>query len=60
MSHRPYSTSAYREAARALAATGRRIHGQGWSPATSSNHSLRLNEDHAADPRSGRHKGPGP
>ncbi len=57
MSHRPYSTSAYREAARALAATGRRIYGQGWSPATSSNYSLRLNEDHAAITRSGRDKG---
>ncbi|HAB09933.1 MAG TPA: methylthioribulose 1-phosphate dehydratase [Alcanivorax sp.] len=57
MSHRPYSTSAYREAARALAAIGRRIYGQGWSPATSSNYSLRLNEDHAAITRSGRDKG---
>ena len=57
MSHRPYSTSAYREAARALAATGRRIYGQGWSPATSSNYSLRLNEDHAAITRSCRDKG---
>ena len=57
MSHRPYSTSAYREGARALAAIGRRIYGQGWSPATSSNYSLRLNEDHAAITRSGRDKG---
>jgi len=57
MSHRPYSTGAYREAARALAATGRRIYGHGWSPATSSNYSLRLNKDHAAITRSGRDKG---
>jgi methylthioribulose-1-phosphate dehydratase len=57
MSHRPYSTAGYREAARALAATGRRIHGNGWSPATSSNYSLRLNDDHAAITRSGRDKG---
>ena len=57
MTERPYSTSAYREAARALAATGRRLYQHGWSPATSSNYSQRLNAGHAAITRSGRDKG---
>jgi len=57
MSHRPYSAAGYREAARVLAATGRRLYANGWSPATSSNYSLRLNADHAAITRSGRDKG---
>lgn len=57
MTERPYSTSAYRAAARVLAATGRRLYQHGWSPATSSNYSLRLNADHAAITRSGRDKG---
>ena len=57
MTDRPYSVSAYRDAARTLAALGRRIYGHGWSPATSSNYSLRLNQGHAAITRSGRDKG---
>ncbi|MBF5057563.1 sugar aldolase [Alcanivorax sp. 521-1] len=57
MTERPYSTSAYREAARTLAATGRRLYRHGWSPATSSNYSQRLNAGHAAITRSGRDKG---
>ncbi|EKF73049.1 sugar aldolase [Alcanivorax hongdengensis A-11-3] len=57
MSQRPFSTSAFREAARGLAATGRRIYANGWSPATSSNYSQRLNEDYAAVTCSGKDKG---
>lgn len=49
-------TEAFREAARALAATGRRIHAQGWAPATSGNYSLRLDADHCAITVSGRDK----
>jgi methylthioribulose-1-phosphate dehydratase len=57
MSTRPYSTRLFRDAARTLAAIGRRLYGHGWSPATSSNYSQRLNASHAAITRSGRDKG---
>lgn len=57
MSNRPFSTSAFREAARILAATSRRLYQQGWSPATSSNYSMRLNEYHCAITVSGKDKG---
>ena len=57
MTDRPYSTSAFRDAARALAATGQRIYANGWSPATSSNYSQRLNADFAAVTQSGKDKG---
>lgn len=57
MTVRPYSTAAYREAAGILAATGQRLYQRGWSPATSSNYSLRLNASHVAITRSGRDKG---
>ena len=57
MTDRPYSTADYREAARALAAVGQRIYHHGWSPATSSNYSVRLNATHAAITRSGKDKG---
>ncbi|MCG8393246.1 MAG: methylthioribulose 1-phosphate dehydratase [Pseudomonadales bacterium] len=57
MTERPFSTAAYREASRALAATGQRIYQHGWSPATSSNYSVRLNATHAAITRSGKDKG---
>lgn len=46
-----------RQTARELAATGRRIHQQGWSPATSSNYSRRLDRHHCAITVSGRDKG---
>ena len=46
-----------RQAARELAATGRRIYQQGWSPATSSNFSRRLDRHHCAITVSGRDKG---
>lgn len=57
MTERRFSTADYREAARALAATGQRIYQHGWSPATSSNYSVRLNADYAAVTRSGKDKG---
>lgn len=57
MSQPPYSIAAYREAAGNLAAVGRRLYGHGWSPATSSNYSVRLNQHYAAITCSGRDKG---
>ncbi len=57
MTERPYSTAEFREASRALAAIGQRIYGNGWSPATSSNYSLRLNDQYAAVTQSGKDKG---
>lgn len=57
MSKRPYSPSAFRDAARQVAAVSRRIYDQGWSPATSSNYSLRLDDQHCAITVSGRDKG---
>lgn len=56
MIERPYSTADFREASRALAAIGQRIYGNGWSPATSSNYSVRLNEHYAAVTQSGKNK----
>lgn len=56
-SARPWSPARFREAAREIAATGQRIYGNGWSPATSSNYSLRLNADYCAVTVSGRDKG---
>ena len=57
MIERPYSTADFREASRALAAIGQRIYRNGWSPATSSNYSVRLNEGYAAITQSGKDKG---
>ena len=57
MTERPYSTADFREASRALAAIGQRIYGNGWSPATSSNYSVRLNDQYAAVTQSGKDKG---
>lgn len=57
MTERPYSTADFREASRALAAVGQRIYGNGWSPATSSNYSVRLNDSYAAVTQSGKDKG---
>ncbi len=41
----------------ALAETGRELAAFGWTPATSSNFSMRVDADHAAITVSGRHKG---
>ena len=57
MTDRPFSPAALRAAARALAAVSRRLYGHGWSPATSSNYSMRLNPDYCAITVSGKDKG---
>lgn len=49
--------SAFGPAAEQLMQAGRFLYGQGWSPATSSNYSVRLDADTAAITASGRHKG---
>lgn len=56
-STRPWSPASFREAAREIAAIGQRIYSNGWSPATSSNYSMRLNADYCAVTVSGRDKG---
>lgn len=56
-SARPWSPARFREAARQIAATGQRIYAHGWSPATSSNYSMRLNDRYCAVTVSGRDKG---
>lgn len=57
MSTRPWSSTEFRAAARSIAAIGRRLYQHGWSPATSSNYSQRLNEHYYAITVSGRDKG---
>jgi len=47
----------FNRAASALCEYGRMIYQRGWSPATSSNYSVRLNEDCCALTSSGKHKG---
>src|SRR5690606_15346498 len=46
----------FARAAQALCDTGRILYQRGWSPATSSNYSVRLNEQCCALTRSGKHK----
>ena len=57
MTARLWSPSVFRQAARTIAAMGQRIHGMGWSPATSSNYSQRLNRQYCAITVSGKDKG---
>lgn len=52
----PYSRELFHKLARTLAATGQRLYQQGWSPATSSNYSARLNTGYCAVTISGRDK----
>lgn len=52
-----YDSTAFAAAADALAEAGRWLAARGWTPATSSNFSLRLDGDHAAITVSGRDKG---
>lgn len=47
----------YAEAARSIVEAGQFLYGQGWSPATSSNYSARIDDNHIAITVSGRHKG---
>lgn len=53
----PFDSAAFDTAADALAKAGRWLSERGWTPATSSNFSLRLDEAHAAITVSGRDKG---
>lgn len=53
----PFSMQHLDACARLIAETGRDLAAQGWTPATSSNFSMRLDERHAAITASGRHKG---
>jgi methylthioribulose-1-phosphate dehydratase len=49
--------SAFEACADSIAGTARRLDANGWTPATSSNFSMRVDADHAAITVSGRHKG---
>lgn len=53
----PYNTERWRECALALAECGRDLAARGWTPATSSNFSMRLSDVHVAITISGRDKG---
>ena len=57
MTARPWSHTAFRDAARSIAAVSHRLYAHGWSPATSSNYSQRLNERFCAVTVSGKDKG---
>lgn len=53
----PFSYEAFAECARQIADAGRELAALGWTPATSSNFSMRLDEGHVAITVSGRDKG---
>jgi methylthioribulose-1-phosphate dehydratase len=53
----PFSAGRFHECAQALIETTRVLAARGWTPATSSNFSLRLDERHAIITASGRDKG---
>ncbi len=52
-----FDVTQYAAAAQAIVDAGRFLYDRGWSPATSSNYSARLDHDHVAITVSGRHKG---
>ncbi len=52
-----FDITRYAQAAESIIDAGRFLYGRGWSPATSSNYSARIDEDHIAITVSGRHKG---
>lgn len=52
-----FDITRYGAAASAIVEAGRFLYDQGWSPATSSNYSMRLGPEHIAITVSGRHKG---
>lgn len=52
-----FDVTRYAVAAQSIVEAGRFLYGRGWSPATSSNYSARLDDDHIAITVSGRHKG---
>lgn len=47
----------FAEAARSIVEAGQFLYSQGWSPATSSNYSARVDDNHIAITVSGKHKG---
>ena len=57
MTSRSWSQSAFRDAARSIAAVSHRLYQNGWSPATSSNYSQRISDSHCAVTVSGKDKG---
>lgn len=52
-----WSASEFRQAARSITAVSHRLYQHGWSPATSSNYSQRLDQTHCAITVSGKDKG---
>ncbi|MDX1457126.1 MAG: methylthioribulose 1-phosphate dehydratase [Marinobacter sp.] len=52
-----FDINRFAQAAQSIVEAGRFLYGQGWSPATSSNYSARIDENHIAITVSGRHKG---
>jgi methylthioribulose-1-phosphate dehydratase len=52
-----FDISTFAAASESIVAAGRFLYGRGWSPATSSNYSMRLDVQHIAITVSGRHKG---
>lgn len=53
----PFDVTRYAVAAQSIVDAGRFLYGQGWSPATSSNYSARIDPRNIAITVSGRHKG---
>lgn len=52
-----FDVTRYAVAAQSIVDAGRFLYGEGWSPATSSNYSARIDDHHIAITVSGRHKG---
>ena len=52
-----FDVTRYATAAQSIVEAGRFLYDRGWSPATSSNYSARIDGDHVAITVSGRHKG---
>lgn len=52
-----FDVTRYARAAESIIDAGRFLYGRGWSPATSSNYSARIDANHIAITVSGRHKG---
>ena len=53
----PYDAATFEHCAALLVTVGHQLYRQGWSPATSSNYSMRLSRDSCAITISGKHKG---
>jgi methylthioribulose-1-phosphate dehydratase len=52
-----FDTTCYAERSQQIIEAGRLLYARGWSPATSSNYSARIDDRHLAITASGRHKG---